>query len=1294
MLLRFGGGRNDRAAVPGYADSCPKVQLPVRAAGTALPVVAGDPGAPDSGWMALARDDGPAPRAQRPHARTRRPPAPPLLALQSLAGNAAVSGLVAQRAAPPTTVTPAQDPKFRALRHDIAAKAKTAKAHPPASAEVKKAQDAAVAPPDDKDAQAKAAQVDKMAEAKPAGFDKAAFIAAVNAAIAKQAPKNLDEADKFATSGKADQLKSDVMGQVTAGKEQSAKDVADRTREAPDPSRAVEKPVKPMADAPPPAAIAPPDARKAVPDKAPAEQTDLSADKHETNARMAEAGVTEEQLDQSNEPEFTAAVAAKKQGEAHSDTAPAAVRASEAQTLAAATGDARATGQAAVAGLTGAKGNQARKSAAAKTATKSKDEQDRIRVTGELKAIFDETKTKVEAVLGGLDDEVAKRFESGEAKAKAAFTADHQARMAKYKDERYSGVSGAAAWAYDLFAGLPAEANDLFAQAKKVYEAQMQVVIGEVADHIGARLAEAKRLIAEGRERVKAKVADQPPALRKIAGDAAKDFEGQFEDLEKSVDEKQQGLVDDLAQKYVEARNAVDDEIKKLQEENKGLWDKAKEAVGGAIETIGKLKDMLLGVLARAAGAVELIIKDPIGFLGNLVNAVKTGVVNFGSRIAEHLKQGLKAWLLGNLASAGIEIPETFDVKGILRMVMSILGLTWANVRARIVRFIPEPVMARLEQTLDVVKIMVAEGLPGLWKWVVEKLGDLKELVIGQIKEFVVEKIVKAGITWIISMLNPAAAFIKACKAIYDVVMFFVDKAAQIKEFVDSVLDSIESIARGGVGAVAGLIENTLAKALPMVLGFLASLLGLGGISEKIKAILEKVQAPVGRVIDTVVGTVVKAGKKLLGKLKGKKADESPAAKQKRLDDGMTAAVRALGRFRGKPVRELLLKPILLAVKLRYRMTELRAVAQGRQWAVYGKVNPDETRPAEVKVLDKAAVEALRSAHDRVRRIVNDEIAALWKKNKVKSRLAADAKLSGELSAVKSRLDKAMDKTGRTEKTYQDLLAGRPTTADPDRMQAMYESHQPHAEQLRERLADLQKSDDDLKKEAEAVRKRIQAAHERATRVVAEASVQAVLALPSYAGLRTELDGKFTAVNALIAADRGDVKQLDQLRADLVQADRLRQDADRAKKLTDIARSIAVPIRQIDDICRNTTKEGREGASVGDGSAEAAAIQEVGTGVRVSNKMHGPKCRAEGNGLAGAIRKLRDLRTQTTDAEVLKRIDDAIKKAEERKTGLDRGKTAWEGRARTNPEVWSTATGESLNPADPGWGKDDRPWME
>ncbi|MCS7477616.1 hypothetical protein ACFFQW_45955 [Umezawaea endophytica] len=879
-----------------------------------------------------ARDQAVVARVPRPAPRARRTPPPGLLVLQATAGNAAVANLIAvQRQCPappvaPAGVTPATDPKFRSLEQDVAGKAKSAKAHPPAGSEVKKSQDAAVAPADDKEAQAKAAQADKMAGAKPGGFDKAAFIAAVNAAITKQAPQNLDEADKFATSGKADQIKTDVMGKVSAGKEQSAKDVTDKTKEAPDTGKAVEKPVTPLPAAPAPPALAPPDARKAVPDKAPAEQTDLRADQCETHGRMAESGVTDEQLAQSNEPELTGALAAKQEGEKHTAAAPAAVRASEANQLASATSAAQASGQTAVTGLTGARAASGQRGQANKSATKAKDEQDRARVTGEIKAIFDETRTKVEGVLNGLDGEVAKRFETGEAKAKAAFTADHKARMAKYKDERYDGVSGAACWTYDLFAGLPAEANTLFLEAKKVYESQMQLVIGEVADYIGGQLAEAKRLIAEGRDKVKKKVDSQSPALRKIADEAAKEFGGQFDDLEKSVDEKQQGLVEDLAEKYTAARNAVDEEIKSLQAENKGLWDKAKEAVGGAIETITKLKDMLLGVLARAAGSIDLIIKKPIEFLGNLVNAVKTGVVNFGANIVDHLKAGLKAWLLGSLASAGIEIPETFDAKGILKMILSILGLTWASVRARILRFIPEPVLSKLESTFEVVKILITEGVPGLWKWVVEKLGDLKEMVLGQIKEFVIEKIVKAGITWIISLLNPAAAFIKACKAIYDIVMFFVDKAAQIKEFVDSVLDSIESIARGGVGAVAGLIEKTLAKALPMVLGFLASLLGLGGISEKIKSILDKIQAPVGKVVDSVVGTIVKAGKKLFKKAFGKKDKKKDDLETAQTSQVKKAAIRdATTALRGKEKVDDI-KPVLDGIRRRYQPDGLKSL--------------------------------------------------------------------------------------------------------------------------------------------------------------------------------------------------------------------------------------------------------------------------------------------------------------------------------------------------------------------------------
>ncbi|MFD4139665.1 hypothetical protein [Streptomyces sp. NPDC058572] len=843
--------------------------------------------APDGGPGAAAR-----PRALDPRAVQR---------LQARAGNAAVARLVAKpQPAPvqrldsgsalpvaPTGLTPETDPRFQKVAGDIRAKKNALAAHPSTSSQVKAAQDAAKPPGDDKEAQAKAAQAGEMGAAKPGTFDKEAFVAAVSAAIAAKAPKSLDEADKFTQSGKTDEIKSQVSGQVKAGKEGSAKDITEKTAKAPDESKAVEKPVTPLPGKPAPPTLAPPDPKAAAVAKAPPEQTDLSTGPRETDAMMAEAKVTPEQLAHSNEPQFKEALDAKKATDAHAATAPDQFRAAEAVRVAAEQGGAAAVGPAGIQAMTVAKAGAAQQVAAGQGAAQSKEEQERARVAAEIKGVFDTTKKEVEGILGALDTEVETAFDNGQKAAKAAFDADHRTKMKAWKDERYSGITGAARWLADAVLDPPPRANQIFAEARLVYEREMRAVISNIADLIGKRLADASGAIARGKQNIAAKVAEQPKNLRQFAQQAANDIGGEFKQLESSVSEKSQSLVQDLADKYVAARGELDEEIKKLQEENKGLLSRAKDAIVETAATVLKLKDMLLGVLARAAGAIDKIITNPIGFLGNLVNAVKAGVTGFAARIGEHLKNGLKQWLFGQLSAGGIEIPETLDAKGILKLILSILGLTWANIRARIVARIGERAMGALETGFEMVKVLVTEGVGGLWKWIVEKLSDLKDTVIGAIKDFVTEKIVTAGITWIVSMLNPASAFVRACKAIYDLVMFFVNRAAQIKSFVDSVLDSIEGIARGGGGGVPALIEQSLAKAVPVVLDLLASLLGLGGISAKIKEILQKVQAPVMKAVDWVIGKIVSAGKALLSKLRGRRQlgpgeddDRSRAVKQ------------------------------------------------------------------------------------------------------------------------------------------------------------------------------------------------------------------------------------------------------------------------------------------------------------------------------------------------------------------------------------------------------------------------------
>ena len=64
-------------------------------------------------------------------------------------------------------------------------------------------------------------------------------------------------------------------------------------------------------------------------------------------------------------------------------------------------------------------------------------------------------------------------------------------------------------------------------------------------------------------------------------------------------------------------------------------------------------------------------------------------------------------------------------------------------------------------------------------------------MVLDAIFDFIKEKVIIAGVTWVIGLLNPASAFFKACKAIYDIVMFFINRGSQILALVNAVIDSI-----------------------------------------------------------------------------------------------------------------------------------------------------------------------------------------------------------------------------------------------------------------------------------------------------------------------------------------------------------------------------------------------------------------------------------------------------------------------------------------------------------------------
>jgi hypothetical protein len=304
----------------------------------------------------------------------------------------------------------------------------------------------------------------------------------------------------------------------------------------------------------------------------------------------------------------------------------------------------------------------------------------------------------------------------------------------------------------------------------------------------------------------------------------------------------------------------------------------------GALKMAGPLAGTIMAAIKKAGDVIDTIAKDPIGFLGNLLKAVKGGFQQFLDNIETHLKKGLVSWLFGSLADAGIKLPTSFDLKGILTLVLEILGLSWQNIRGKLVAAIGEPAVAAVEKTVSLVKTLVTEGIGAAWQqivqWVQEAAGDLKDMVLGAIKDFVITSVVKTAVTKLVTMFNPVGAVVQAIITIYNTVEFVVDKAKQIADLANAVLDSIASIAAGNISAAASFVEQTLGKAVPVLLGFLADLIGLGGITSKIKEIIDKVRQPIDKALSKLVGWIADKAKAGIAWLKKKGQQAVGAVKQ------------------------------------------------------------------------------------------------------------------------------------------------------------------------------------------------------------------------------------------------------------------------------------------------------------------------------------------------------------------------------------------------------------------------------
>ena len=397
---------------------------------------------------------------------------------------------------------------------------------------------------------------------------------------------------------------------------------------------------------------------------------------------------------------------------------------------------------------------------------------------------------------------------------------------------------------------------------------------------------------------VKTYVDGLAPELKKLGKEAAASIEDKFDSLEQTVDDKKDALIDILAEKYAENLASVDSKIEALKAANSGLINKALGALQGVFDFIIKVKNTLTNLLAKIVEVVVAIITDPIGFFSNLIQGVGQGFKNFGANVMKHLQTGFIGWLTGAMQGVTITMPEdVFSLKGIFSLTMQVLGLGWNGIRAIGSKVIGEPIMKAIETGVEIVQVIRKDGIAGLWEHLKEQFQDLKATVMDAIMSMIQTQVIQAGIKWILGLLSPVGAFVKAAMAIVDVVKFFIERAAQIGELVNAFIDSVAAIASGKVGAVANAIENALGKAIPVLIGLLASILGIGGIANKVVGLIREIRKRITKAITKFWKKVKRGAGKLLNKFrrKGKKKkgkNEAPDWKDVRepfkADDGNT----------------------------------------------------------------------------------------------------------------------------------------------------------------------------------------------------------------------------------------------------------------------------------------------------------------------------------------------------------------------------------------------------------------------
>lgn len=309
---------------------------------------------------------------------------------------------------------------------------------------------------------------------------------------------------------------------------------------------------------------------------------------------------------------------------------------------------------------------------------------------------------------------------------------------------------------------------------------------------------------------------------------------------------------------------------------------------------------LVTNLIRNAAKAIKDILHDPIGFLGNLLTALKLGLLQFIDNIGKHLLDGAIDWLLSGVKGPGIKIPDPFEIslRNVLDLVLQVLDLTKEKVFQRIekkkgkeVADKVRKIVAAGEKIFEWVSILFTEGPAGLWKHLKADLSNLWDTMLNMVVDYLIGKIVQQATIWVTKTCASGglSVILDAIKAVYDALQVIAQYLKQMLEVANSVCEGIIDIAKGVLNKAADMVESAAARLIPMVLAFLARTLGIGDLPKVIGEGIEKVRKTVEDAIDKLIDKTFGAIDWL--KQKGKEAVDAiinwwTASEEIKTDDG------------------------------------------------------------------------------------------------------------------------------------------------------------------------------------------------------------------------------------------------------------------------------------------------------------------------------------------------------------------------------------------------------------------------